>query len=58
MSTKSIMHKIQLVVFLSVLNVFTTMVIAAQAYSPDNATHHGAAVAAQLPVLEASVQEP
>ena len=47
MSTKSLMHKIQLVVFLSVLNIFATMVMAAQTHSPDSAAVHSPAVTAE-----------
>lgn len=46
MNAKSLMHKLHLVVFLSVLNIFATMVMAAQARSPDNVAFQGAAVTA------------
>lgn len=47
MNSESLMHKIQLVVFLSVLNIFATMVMAAQTYSPDSATVHSPVVTAE-----------
>jgi hypothetical protein len=47
MNSESLMHKIQLVVFLSLLNTFATMVMAAQTHSPDGAAVHGRAVTAE-----------
>ncbi len=47
MNAESLMHKIQLVVFLSVLNIFGTMVMAAQTHSPNSAAVHSSAVTAE-----------
>ncbi|GEM_PF-5538832 len=47
MNAESLMYKIQLVVFLSVLNIFGTMVMAAQTHSPDSAAVHSPAVTAE-----------
>ena len=47
MNAESLTHKIQLVVFLSVLNIFGTMVMAAQAHSTDSAAVHSPAVTAE-----------
>lgn len=47
MNAESLKHKLQLVVFLSVLNIFATMVMAAQTHNPDSAAVHGPAVTAE-----------
>lgn len=47
MNAESLMYKIQLVVFLSVLNIFATMVVAAQTHSSDGAAVRGPAVTAE-----------
>lgn len=47
MNAESLMYKIQLVVFLSVLNIFGTMVMAAQTHSTDSAAVHTPVVTAE-----------
>lgn len=47
MNAESLMYKIHLVVFLSVLNIFGTMVMAAQTHGPDSAAVHTPAVTAE-----------
>jgi hypothetical protein len=47
MNAESLMYKIQLVVFLSVLNIFGTMVMAAQTHSPESAAVHSPVVTAE-----------